>query len=131
MEFRGPMSNVRWLMLFGISLLLTRNKMTNVSISSPSQLLLNSLKFCIKKSNLHLNSQKRKVKLNLEILFDTVFIGKLPKLNLFQGSWRETFFKKDVFKNFATFTRKYLRLSLIHDSVVGCCFSSLSGTYKR
>ena len=93
MEFVGPMSNVRCLMLFGIILLLTRNKMTKTSISSPSQLLLNSLKFCIKQPQLHLNSQKIEVKLNLEILFDTVFIGKLPKLILFQSNLRGMFFK--------------------------------------
>ena len=93
MEFAGPISNVRCLMLFRIILLLTRNKMTNASISSPSQVLLNSLKFCIKQLQLDLNSQKMEVKLNLEILFDTVFIGKLPKLILFQSNWWETFFK--------------------------------------
>ena len=93
MEFAGPISNVRCLMLFRIILLLTRNKMINASISSPSQVLLNSLKFCIKQLQLDLNSQKMEVKLNLEILFDTVFIGKLPKLILFQSNWWETFFK--------------------------------------
>ena len=93
MEFAGPISNVRCLMLFRIILLLTRNKMINASISSPSQVLLNSLKFCIKQLQLDLNSQKIEVKLNLEILFDTVFIGKLPKLILFQSNWWETFFK--------------------------------------
>ena len=93
MEFGGPISNVRCLMLFGISLLVTRNKMINASISSPSQILLNSLKFCIKQPQLHLNSQKIEVKLNLEILFDTVFIGKLPKLILFQSNLRGMFFK--------------------------------------
>ena len=93
MEFAGPISNVRCLMLFRTILLLTRNKMINASISSPSQVLLNSLKFCIKQLQLDLNSQKIEVKLNLEILFDTVFIGKLPKLILFQSNWWETFFK--------------------------------------
>ena len=88
----------------------------------------NSLKSCIKQPQLYLKRQKLEIKFNLEILFYTVFIGKLPK---FRSSCREMLYKSDVFENSAKFTGKYMCWSLIYDNVAGCCFSSLSGIYKR
>ena len=73
-----PISNVH--LFFGTSLLLTCSKMTHASISSPHFFFLqqtDSLKSCIKQSQSYLKSQKIEIKSNLEILFYTVFVGKL------------------------------------------------------
>ena len=52
-----------------------------------------SLKSCIKQPQSFLKSQKIEIRLNLEILFYTVFIGKLQKLHLFKSSRPEIFYK--------------------------------------
>ena len=51
------------------------------------------LKSCRKQPQSYLKSQKMEIKFNLEILFYTVFIGKLQKLHLFKSSRPEMFCK--------------------------------------
>ena len=121
--------------LFGIRLLLKRNKITNASLSTPHLFVFfqrtDSLEPCIRQPQAYLKSQKTEIKFNSEISFYTVFIGKLQKLYLFKSSRPEMFYKQDVLKNFVKFTGKHLCRSLVHYNVVGCCFCSLSGIYKR
>ena len=52
-----------------------------------------SLISCIKQSQSYLKSQKIEIKFNLEILFYTVFIGKLQKVHLFKSSRPTMFYK--------------------------------------
>ena len=93
MQFGGPISSFRCPILFGISLLLKRNKMMNVSISSPHLFLFfqqtDSLKSCIKHPQSYLKSHQTEINFNLEILFYRVFIGKLQKKHLFKSSCLE------------------------------------------
>ena len=51
------------------------------------------LKSCIKQPQSYLKSQKMEIKFNLEILFYTVFIGKLQKSHLFKSSRPKIFNK--------------------------------------
>ena len=83
--------------LFGISLLLKRNKMTHSSISSSHLCLFfqrtDSVKSCIKHPQSYLKNHEIEIKSNLETLFHTVFIGKLQKIHLFKSSCPEMFYK--------------------------------------
>ena len=154
MQYGGLISDFRFPILFGISLLLKCNKTTHASISSPHlqyfyffflttwfpQILHKATSIIPKKS-------KIEIKFNLEILFYrydfigigwfdrilfyTVFTGELQKLHPFKSSRLEMFYKWGVLKNFAKFTGKHLYQSLIHYNVASCCFCSLSGVCKR
>ena len=109
--------------------------MTNVSISSQHLFPFffqrtDSLKSCLKQPQSYLKRQKIEIKVNLEILFYTVFIGKLEKLHLFKSSSPEMLYKKGALKNLSKFTGNHLCQSLIRYNIAACCFCFLLGIYK-